>query len=83
MFRLLEDSARQDLYRPSLVALCGRTRFGGRPQGSLFQRRFRPQITVGRSEALVRLAVDVGMDEVQGRRVLETDAYAVDVCMDL
>ncbi len=31
----------------------------------------------------MRLAVDVGMDEVQGRRVLETDAYAVDVCMDL
>lgn len=49
----------------------------------LFSGYFEQGVAVGKAEALVGLAVDVGLDEAQVRRVLETDAYAEAVRTDL
>lgn len=49
----------------------------------LFSGYFEQGVAVGTAEALVGLAVDVGLDEAQVREVLESDAYAQDVRTDL
>lgn len=49
----------------------------------LFSGYFQEGVAVGTTEALVGLAVDVGLDDVEVRAVLDSDAYADDVGRDL